>query len=149
MIAVTCFVACVFCCSVVFELQSLCLCTDLCEEACAFCVEFLPTCPTFVSFAFFFRVGRCRLWGAHRMHDLPNSALQCTVRNEMNGTDSERCSYCSCCTSDGDNDVCFVCFYFIVCNVRIKCPVCCLTPSSQYTWTAPSTRCFKYILPTW
>ena len=51
-------------------------------ELAFFCVELLPTCPTFVSFAFFFRVGRCRLWGAHRMHDLPNSALQCTVRNE-------------------------------------------------------------------
>ena len=57
------------------------------------------------------------------------------------GTGSERCSCCSGCTFDSDKDVCFVCFDSPPCNLDVTCPVCCLTPFSQYTWTAPSTGC--------
>ena len=57
------------------------------------------------------------------------------------GTVSDNCSCCRGCTSNSDNDVCFVCFDSPSCNLHIKCPVCCLTPFSQYTWTAPSTGC--------
>ena len=93
----------VFCCLRICFVQlcsnfSICVCAPICARKLAFCcVELLPTCPTFVSYAFVFRVGRCRLWGAHRMHDLPSSALQCTVRNEMNLL---ACSACVCCLFD-------------------------------------------------